>query len=451
MTNVFILPPNSVAQALFYACPAFELLYGGAAGGGKSAGLVALAAAYYYVPGYSALLLRETSPQLNGPGGLVPRSREIYSKLSGEYNKQDKQWVFESGASVKFGFMQDEGDEYNYQGHEYQFLGVDELTQIREHQYKYVFSRLRKKIEIDVPTMVRCTANPGSLWVYNRWGAWLDPEHPNPAKPGEIRYYLLDGENEIEVDANTENAWSRCFIPASWKDNPAINQEEYSRNLDMLPYVERQRLKYGRWDVSGDSETVFKREWFLFSEQMPEDREVIYRARFWDFAATEGGGDYTATAKIHVVSTGQMFIQIERAKLSWNSVTDWVLRKDKEDKDTHIVFEQEPGASGKIFSQLLLDRIIDSGSYAKAVPSTQSKHSRSLPLSAAVEQGKIYFVRAPSQSSQELTEIITEFCNFPNHPHDDSVDAASGCYNFVAQNKPGISGGISLGKFRTRR
>lgn len=452
MTNVFILPPNSIAQTLFYACPAFELLYGGAAGGGKSAGLVALAAAYYYVPGYSALLLRQTSPQLNGPGGLVPRSREIYAKLPCDYNKQEKQWTFESGASVKFGFMQDEGDEGNYQGQEYQFFGVDELTQIREHQYKYVFSRLRKKTEIGVPTMVRCTANPGSLWVYHRWGAWLDPTHPNPAKPGEIRYYMLDGDNEIEVPEGTEGARSRCFIPASWRDNPAIDQEEYSRNLDMLPYVERQRLKYGRWDVSGDSETVFKREWFKFGDIMPNDQEVIFRARFFDFAAGEDAkADYTATAKIHVVSTGQMFMQIQRAKLSWNGVTNWVKKFNEEEADTLIAFEQEPGASGKIFSKLLLDSILENGSYAKAVPSSQSKASRALPLSAAIEQGKVIIVRAPGQTSQELSEIITEFCNFPNHPNDDCVDAGSGAYNFTAQQKPSIQGNYSLGRLRMRR
>ena len=33
-------------------------------------------------------------------------------------------------------------------------------------------------------------------WVISYWGPWLDPGHPNPAKPGELRWFTtIDGKD----------------------------------------------------------------------------------------------------------------------------------------------------------------------------------------------------------------------------------------------------------------
>ena len=39
-------------------------------------------------------------------------------------------WTFPSTATLTFGYLQTSKDKYRYQGSEFQFIGVDELTQI---------------------------------------------------------------------------------------------------------------------------------------------------------------------------------------------------------------------------------------------------------------------------------------------------------------------------------
>src|SRR5690606_36015276 len=51
---------------------------------------------------------------------------------------------------------------------------------------------------------VVATGNPPTtaegLWVIEYWGPWLDPRHPNPAKPGELRWYVeMDDGRDAEV------------------------------------------------------------------------------------------------------------------------------------------------------------------------------------------------------------------------------------------------------------
>ena len=47
-------------------------------------------------------------------------------------------------ARLTFGFLEGENDKYRYQGSAYQYIGFDELTQFKESDYRYLFSRLRR-------------------------------------------------------------------------------------------------------------------------------------------------------------------------------------------------------------------------------------------------------------------------------------------------------------------
>jgi hypothetical protein len=63
--NPFIPVEPTEPQGVFLTVPALEVMYGGAGGGGKSIALLAAALQYVQTPGYSALLLRRTFPDLN--------------------------------------------------------------------------------------------------------------------------------------------------------------------------------------------------------------------------------------------------------------------------------------------------------------------------------------------------------------------------------------------------
>lgn len=131
-----------------------EVLFGGSVGGGKTWTLLAAALKYVHVPGYSALLLRKSFPDLAQEGGLMSLSKEWLMNTSAKWNEQQKIWTFPSGATLRFGFLDTESDKFKYLGGEYQFIGWDELTQHHESVYKFLFSRVRKRADIPVPLRV---------------------------------------------------------------------------------------------------------------------------------------------------------------------------------------------------------------------------------------------------------------------------------------------------------
>jgi hypothetical protein len=212
----------SPQQALFLLLDSREAFYGGAAGGGKTWALLAAALQYVDVPGYAALLLRRTFPQLSQPGQLIPTSKEWLGGTDAVWNEQQKEWRFPSGAVLKFGHVKDENAVFNYQGGGYHFIGWDELTQFTPTQFEYVsFSRQRRDKfmrDLGIPIRVRASANPGGIGH-----AWV-----------KARY--IDGR-----DADVH------FIPAKVADNVGLDVADYVASLSHLGETLRRQLLDGDW------------------------------------------------------------------------------------------------------------------------------------------------------------------------------------------------------------
>jgi len=217
-------------QELALRAPAFELLFGGAAGGGKSDMLLMdfLRQSDRWGKHHRGVLFRRTYPQLEE---LLMRAREIYPLLGAEYHKTDKTWVFPSGAQLKFRYLERDDDVHNYQGHQYSWLGFDELTTWpTSFPYLYLMSRVRSPA--GVPTAVRCTANPGGPGH-----AWVKERFIDPAPPEEIFY--------------TPHGTSAVFIPSRLEDNQVLLQQDpaYEQRLGMLPDHLYRALREGDWSV----------------------------------------------------------------------------------------------------------------------------------------------------------------------------------------------------------
>lgn len=127
---------------------------------------------YVDVPHYAALLLRRSYTDLSLPGALMDRAKAWLIPTDAEWRESSKTWYFPSGATLTFGYLDQTGAEYRYQSTEFQFIGFDELTQFEERQYRYLFSRLRRTSDIDVPLRMRSASNPGGIgheWVRHRF------------------------------------------------------------------------------------------------------------------------------------------------------------------------------------------------------------------------------------------------------------------------------------------
>jgi len=249
--------PNPGPQTEAYYCEADELFYGGEAGGGKSALLVGLSQTEHE----KSLILRRYRDDAKD----LAEDELLGNILNGNrdgWNGQDL--IYRGHGHISsFGGCQNETDKQRYKGKPHDLKGFDEITDFLESQYEFIIAWNRTTTPGQRCRVV-ATGNPPTtaegLWVVRRWAAWLDPTHHNPAKPGELRWYLRDEDDkEREVDGpgphvingKEEYAKSRTFIRAGLSDNPDLSADgQYEAVLSRLPKELRDAYRDGKFDVS---------------------------------------------------------------------------------------------------------------------------------------------------------------------------------------------------------
>lgn len=255
-------------QTLAYESLADELFYGGAAGGGKSDLLIGLA----ITQSRKAIIFRREYPQLKD---IVSRSQELLAGSGATFNGQANLWRgIPGGRSLEFGAVQYERDVNKFRGRAHDLKAFDEVTEFSERQFRFLVGWLRTTIP-GQRTRVICTGNPPTHaqgeWVIRYWAPWLDSQHPNPARPGELRWFaVLDGKDtEVESGAAFRHKGehiqprSRTFIPARLSDNPYLASTEYGAVLGNLPEPLRSQLLYGdfRVGIQDDAYQTIPTQW----------------------------------------------------------------------------------------------------------------------------------------------------------------------------------------------
>ena len=208
------------------------------------------------------------------------RAREIIGSAAQE-NKSEKLWTFPDGHTIEFGAVQYEDDKTNWQGRPHDLKAFDELPEFTESQYVFICGWSRTTTQ-GQRVRVIATGNPplneSGNWIIRRWGAWLDKKHPNPAKPGELRWYAtIDGEEReftsgepITHNGETIYKRSRTFIPALVTDNPFYaTDRSYISVLQSLPEPLRSMLLYGNFDATSEIDPwqVIPTEWVILAQE----------------------------------------------------------------------------------------------------------------------------------------------------------------------------------------
>ena len=229
-------------QRQFHRSRAKYRLFGGAAGPGKTKALLweAIGQANE-VAACDTLLLRRTYPELES-SLLSYFRRDVPRSMYKSYNASKHIVTWKNGSTTRFGYCRNEHDVYQYQGAEFLFIGIDELTHFTLKQWQFLTSRNRcpAKVYSDgknagkriVPCMAGAT-NPGN--VGHAWVKALWVDHVPP--PGFDRPDLYD-------------ARDYDFIRARLDDNPIYaNDAEYRRTLEALPEHLRRAFLEGDWNV----------------------------------------------------------------------------------------------------------------------------------------------------------------------------------------------------------
>lgn len=178
---------------------------------------------------------------------------------------------------------------------------------------------------------------------------------------------------------------------------------------------------------------LFKEEWFAgrFVDAAPVEAR---RARGWDTAGTENGGDWTCGVKI-AEAGGIFYIEdVQRKQLGPDGV-DKLMRLTTE-LDGVKVAQREEKEGGSAGGAVVAARAKTLVGYDYAfVQVTGSKVTRSKPFRAQCEAGNVRIVRDRGQGGAFGTgwnkDYISELCGFPTGLHDDQVDGSSCAFNAV--------------------
>lgn len=397
-----------------------EVFYGGAGGGGKTLALLMAALQYVQVPGYNALILRNTFPDLNKPNGPIPTSKTWLMDLA-DWKERDRCWRFPSGATLTFGYLERYDDALKYRGGEWQFIAFDELTLWADKEsYLFLFSRLRKTLDLNVPLRMRATSNPGGpghMWVRER--------------------FILDHTREKGA----------LFIPAKIADNPSLDRADYEQSLSHLDPVTRAQIMDGDWEVS--EEGRFKIGWFrngryshdtyhnsfqLHSGAIEVGNGIrINRCTIFvtvDLAASvKTSADYTVFLACAVTPWQQLLVlDVQRKKHPVDQIPS-----NLRDFCNNVAKRfGQPVAWAGVEANGMQIGIADACRRMSGMvpvrylkPANQDKLARAQKAIIAAEQGRIFL---PLNASW-LDDFIYELIQFTGDPkkdsHDDAVDALS--------------------------
>ncbi len=246
--------PNQGPQTQAYLCKADILLYGGSGGSGKSDLGLGLALTQHK----RSLILRRKYTNL---GSIIERAIEINGTRDGFNGSPPPILRTTDNRLVQFAGNNQLGDEQDWQGQPFDLKVFDETTQFLEAMVRFHLGWMRstdpnQRCRVVMPTNPPIDSDGD--WIIGFFRPWLDITHPNPAKPGELRWFVTapDG-TDLEVPdgrpiqlpgkIKPSLPMSRCFIPGKLSDNPYLLKTNYEAVLDGLPEPLRSAVRDGNF------------------------------------------------------------------------------------------------------------------------------------------------------------------------------------------------------------
>lgn len=243
---------------------------------------------------FNAIIFRKEKDDLKN---IIRDSQTLY-KGEGVYNrsKDDMTWYFNSGAMLSLTYYEGKYQDFleRFQGRQYSYIGIDEITQMDYPKFKYLITTNRNAAGIRNRIIGTCNPDPLS-WVRSFIDWWIDADgFPVKERDGRIRYCYMKGDDvtqivwgdsreevyeqcKDEIDRLWETTWgnslppvgytpekmftkSVTFIRAELKYNRILtdNDPSYFANLAQQSDEQKARDLMGNWDFMSMGDDLIK-------------------------------------------------------------------------------------------------------------------------------------------------------------------------------------------------
>lgn len=246
--------------------------YGGTKGPGKTHALLGEATRQVNHPLYHGILFRRTYPQLQE---IIDRGTRLYAALGARWKGDLHRWHFPSGAIISTGHVQHEKDVENWNGKEFQFIGVDQAEQFTKYMIEYLMAQNRTSAE-GLRCYTHLTFNPGGIG--NAWIKQMFIKGKTPGQTYSAEFPLPDGKKLTRT---------YTFIKGTVYDNKILlkNNPQYLGVLMSLPPKLRQAFLDGNFDaLTGQFFDTWMDDYHVINPFEITHEYKIYMSMDWGYA-----------------------------------------------------------------------------------------------------------------------------------------------------------------------
>lgn len=291
--------PLKGSQMLVMCCPCNHILYEGTRGPGKTDAQLMFFRRYVGV-GYGAFWkgiifdreYKNLDDLISKSKRWFPLFRDGATFLS---SAKDLKWVWPTGEELLFRQMKKEEDYNNYHGHEYPFIGWNELTKhpnstlyeaamslnrssfLPEVHSPYNQETGERHLLPEIPLVVLSTTNP-----YGVGHTWVKQEFIDAAKPGEVVRITKEVFNprtqQKELITKT-----KVRIFGSYKENKYLSPE-YILELNSIKDENKKKAwLWGDWDITagGMFDDVWSSQYNLVDDFRIPPNWLMFRSFDW--------------------------------------------------------------------------------------------------------------------------------------------------------------------------
>ena len=421
--------PQAGPQTALMTCPVPDVLFGGARGGGKTMALLGDWAAHAARSnGYArGIIIRRTVPQLDE---IMLQSREMYTPIGARWIAGPRTWLMPCGSLLKLRSMERDADADQYQGHAYDYIGIDEAGSFPDPA---PLDKLRASLRSGrgVPCVMRCTANPGGVGHQ-----WIKERYVDPAPPLTPHY------------DKARRTW-RVYIPSRVRDNLKLLEADPG-------YIDRLRASGPAWlvrawldgDWNASAGEAFFTEDALLVDGAPAElpRHVDYVYAVLD-TALKDGLEHDGTAAVYFAKDSAIGDRIwildwEVLQIKGALLDEWLPTVSARLQNYAMEYGARYGARGlwiedKASGIVRLQQAERMGIEATAIPgnlTAMGKDGRALNASPHVYQNKVKITRRAydkvmmyrERASNHFLSQVTGFRLGAKTPHGmDLLDCAT--------------------------